>query len=188
MATSPSPQGRSAAARRQLAAVYDLMYIEGKPGYEQVSFDERLFSALSELLDLLPSEGVTELLYRLSESVPAIKVAELYNVLIWSADSRGTIDAEEIQEWFYTRQRRRIEIACQVDLFPSNSMDESERVIKLLMDRFPDLHHLLRPLAKEVKAQVKEEKAWSDYRRETFEMPKEITPDILKIIKDIKLR
>ncbi|THH37932.1 hypothetical protein [Neolewinella litorea] len=183
-----SSGGRSAAARRQLAAVYDLMYIEGKPGYEQVSFDERMFSALSDLLELLPAEGVTELLFRLSEGVPAQKVAELYNVLIWSADSRGAIDAEEIQEWFYGRQRRRIEIACQVDLFPSNSMDESQRVIKLLMERFPDLQHLLRPLAKEVKSQIKEEKAWSDYRRETFEMPKEMTPDIMKIIKNIKLR
>ena len=177
-----------AAARQQLARVYDLMFIEGQPGYEQVSFAEEMFTALSDLLDMLPEEGVTELLFRLSDGVPTIKVAELYNVLIWSADSRGTIDAEEIQEWFYTKQRRRIEIACQVDLFPSNSMDESERVIKLLLDRFPDLNYLLKHLLKEVKAQIKEEKAWSDYRRETFEMPKEMTPDIMKIIEGIKLR
>ena len=122
------------------------------------------------------------------KGVSTLKVAELYNVLIWSADARGTIDAEEIQEWFYSKQRRRIEIACQVDLFPSNSMDESERVINLLLDKYPDLDHLLRPLAKEVKAQIKEEKAWSDYRRDTFEMPKELTPDIMKIIAGIKLR
>ena len=164
------------------------MYIKGKPGYEEVIFDERLFSELSDLLELLPAEGVTELLFRLSEGTPAMKVAELYNVLIWSADARGTVDPEEIQEWFYGKQRRRIEIACQVDLFPSNSMDESERVIKLLLEQYPDLDHLLYPLAKEIKAQIKEEKAWSDYRRETFEMPKEMTPDILKIIEGIKLR
>ena len=180
--------GRSDAARRQLATVYALMYIEGKPGYEQVSFDERMFSELSDLLELLPATGTTEVIFRLSEGVPAMKVAELYNVLIWSADSRGTIDAEEIQAWFYTKQRRRIEIAAQVDLFPSNSMDESERVIKMLMASFPDLDYLLYPLHKEIKAQIKEEKAWSDYRRETFEMPKEMTPDIMKIIKNIKTR
>ncbi|PPK87429.1 hypothetical protein CLV84_0370 [Neolewinella xylanilytica] len=177
-----------AAARQQLARVYDLMYIEGKPGYEQVTFAEEMFTALSELRDSLPEEGVTELLFRLSDGIPPMKVAELYNVLIWSADARGTIDAEEVQEWFYSKQRRRIEIACQVDLFPSNSMDESERVIKLLLDKYPDLDYLLRPLAKEVKAQIKEEKAWSDYRRDTFEMPKELTPDIMKIIDGIKLR
>ncbi|MBB4078936.1 hypothetical protein GGR28_001553 [Lewinella aquimaris] len=176
------------AVRHQLAIVYDLMYVEGQPGYEQVSLAETMFTELTELLELLPGEGVTELLYRLSEGVPAIKVAELYNVLIWSADARGTIDAEEVQQWFYTKQRRRIEIAAQVDLFPSNSMDECERVIALLRKRFPDLEHLLRPLLKEVKAQIKEEKAWSDYRRDTFEMPKEMTPDIMKIIRGIKSR
>ncbi|WP_116126204.1 hypothetical protein [Lewinella sp. IMCC34183] len=185
--SSPS-SGPGSAARQQLAVIYNLMNIEGKPGYEQVSFDERMFAQLSDLLDLLPAAGVTELLFRLSEGVPALKVAELYNILIWSADARGAIDAEELQEWFYSKQRRRIEIAAQVDLFPSNSMDESERVVQDLMKQFPDLHHLLRPLQKEIKAQVKEERAWSDYRRDTFEMPKEMTPDILKIIKDIKLR
>ena len=176
------------AARNQLALVYQLMYVEGQPGYQQVTFAESMFTELSELLDLLPKEGVTELLFRLSEGVPALKVAELYNVLIWSADARGVIDAEEIQEWFYSKQRRRIEIAAQVDLFPSNSMDESERVIEDLLQKFPDMDYLLRPLAAEVQAQLKEEQAWSDYRRETFEMPKEMTPGIMKIIKDIKVR
>ena len=174
--------------RRQLALVYQLMYVEGQPGYQQVSFAESMFTELSELLDLLPEEGVTELLFRLSEGVPALKVAELYNVLIWSADARGVIDAAELQEWFYGKQRRRIEIAAQVDLFPSNSMDESERVIEDLLQKFPDLDYLLRPLAAEVQAQLKEEQAWSDYRRDTFEMPKEMTPGIMKIIRDIKVR
>ncbi|MCP9234422.1 hypothetical protein [Lewinella sp. JB7] len=176
------------AARQQLALVYELMTISGQPGYQEVTLAESIFTALSDLLELLPDEGVTELLYRLSEGVPAIKVAELYNVLIWSADARGTIDAEEIQQWFYGKQRRRIEIAAQVDLFPSNSMDECERVVGELMKRFPDLDYLLYPLWKEIKAQIKEEKAWSDYRRETFEMPKEMTPDIMKIIRGIKSR
>ncbi len=176
------------AARQQLAQVYELMYIEGRPGYEQVSFAETLFTELSDLLEYLPEENATELLFRLSEGVPAIKVAELYNVLIWSADARGTIDAAEIQEWFYSKQRRRVEIAAQVDLFPSNSMDECERVLAVLKKQFPDLNYLLKPLLKEVKAQVKEEKAWSDYRRDTFEMPKEMTPDIMKIIAGIKAR
>ncbi|WP_116107183.1 hypothetical protein [Lewinella sp. IMCC34191] len=176
------------ATRQQLARVYDLMYITGKPGYEEVTLAEEMFSTLSDLLDLLPEEGATELLFRLSEGVPALKVAELYNILIWSADARGTIDAEEIQEWFYSKQRRRIEIACQVDLFPSNSMDESERVVKMLLDKYPEIDYLLYPLAKEIKAHLKEEKAWSDYRRDTFEMPKELTPDIMKIIQGIKTR
>ncbi|CAH1001217.1 hypothetical protein LEM8419_02116 [Neolewinella maritima] len=176
------------AAREQLALVYRLMYIEGQPGYQQVAFADTMFTVLSDLLDLLPEEGVTELLFRMSDGVEAIKVAELYNVLIWSADARGVVNGEEIQEWFYTKQRRRIEVVTQVDLFPSNSMDESERVIAGLRKQFPDLDYLLKPLAKEVKAQIKEEKAWSDYRRETFEMPKEMTPGILNIIKDIKLR
>jgi hypothetical protein len=174
--------------RKKLRQVYDLMFIEGQPGYEEVSFAESMFSVLSNLLDLFPDEGVTELIYRLSEGVPAIKVAELYNVLIWSSDARGTIDAEEIQEWFYRKQRRRIEIAARVDLFPSNSMDESERIVTELLRRYPDLDYLLNPILDAVAAQIKEEKAWSDYRRETFEMPKEMTPSILEIIKDIKLR
>ena len=164
------------------------MYIEGRPGYRQVAFADLMFTALSDLLDLLPEEGATELLFRMSEGVESIKLAELYNVLIWSADARGVIDAEEIQEWFYSKQRRRIEVATQVDLFPSNSMEESEQVIAGLRKQFPDLDYLLKPLAKEVKAQIKEEQAWSDYRKETFEMPKEMTPGIMKIIKDIKLR
>ena len=164
------------------------MHLRGQPGSEEIVFGEQMFHRLAELLDLLPDEGVTELLLRLSEGVPSLQLAELYNVLIWSADARGVVDPEEIQEWFYGKSRRRIEVASQVDLFPSNSMDESERVIEELLRRFPDLDHLLRPLQLEVAAQVKEERAWSDYRKETFEMPREMTPGIMKIIEGIKLR
>ena len=67
-------------------------------------------------------------------------------------------------------------------------MDESERIIGELSRRFPDLRYLLMPLMVEVKARIKEEKAWSDYRKETFEMPKEMTPGIMKIIENIKTR
>jgi hypothetical protein len=67
-------------------------------------------------------------------------------------------------------------------------MDESERIVTELLRRYPDLDYLLNPILDAVAAQIKEEKAWSDYRRETFEMPKEMTPSILEIIKDIKLR
>ena len=176
------------AIRQQLGLVYEQLYIRGKPGQEEVVFAETMFTELMALLDLLPEQDVTELLYRLSEGVEAIKLAELYNVLIWSADARGTVDPEEIQEWFYRKERRRVEVAAQVDLFPSNSMDESERVISDLRKRFPELDYLLRPLAREVQAQLKEEQAWSDYRKETFEMPKEMTPGIMKIIAGIKAR
>ncbi len=172
--------------RDQLATVYAQMYVNGQPGYEQVTFGENAFQELAYLTELLPSDKSTELLFRLSEEVPATKVAELYNVLIWGADSRGLIEPEAIQEWFYGKQRRRIEIACQVDLFPSNSMEECERILEILQRRFPDLNHLLQPLLREVEARQKEEKAWSDYRRDTFEMPKEMTPSILHIIQDIK--
>jgi hypothetical protein len=67
-------------------------------------------------------------------------------------------------------------------------MDESERIVTELLRRYPDLDYLLNPILDAVAAQIQEEKAWSDYRRETFEMPKEMTPSILEIIKDIKLR
>ena len=77
------------AARQQLARVYELMYVEGKPGYEQISFAESTFSELASLLELLPGDAGAELLVRLSDGVPALKVAELFNVLIWSADARG---------------------------------------------------------------------------------------------------
>ena len=33
------------------------MYIEGRPGYEQVSYAEQMFSQLSDLLDMLPDDG-----------------------------------------------------------------------------------------------------------------------------------
>lgn len=176
------------AIRQQLAKIYDLMYVEGQAGYEQIAYDERLFGELSALLDLLPNEGLTELLYRLSEGVPVLKVAELYNILIWSADARGTVDPEELQGWFYRRERRRVEVVARIDLFPSNSMDESERILAVLQKRFPDLDYLLAPLASEVAHRKAEEEAWSKYRRETFEMPKEVTPSILQIIENIKTR
>lgn len=147
---------------------------------------EEVFNDVGRFLDLVAGRELSELLYRLSADQPAAKVAELYNLLMWSADERVVLDAEKLQEWFYTRERRRIEIACQLDLFPSNSMDESERVVGELREKMPDLEYLLGPLLKEIKKQLKEEQAWADYRRETFEMPKEMTPGILRIIQGIK--
>ena len=172
--------------RDQLANVYAQMHITGSDETQQVTLGEDAFLHLNYLAELLPEERATELIVRLSDDQPSLRVAELFNILIWSADGSGKVDTEEIQSWFYGKQRRRIEIASQVDLFPSNSMDESERVVGELRKRYPELDHLLAPLLGEVLHRAREERAWAEYRRETFEMPKEMTPSILHIIKDIK--
>jgi len=173
-------------ARLQLHRVYDRMHVSGSPGYEQVAFGENAFDELLTFLAMLPEEGITELIYRLSEGVPVIKVAELYNVLVWSAENRGGIDLEAVQEWFYSKQGRRIAIALQIDIFPSNSMQESQRILEEIEKKFPPLRRLCAHLRREVDHRLAEEEAWSKYRRDTFEMPKEVTPSIMGIIKNIK--
>lgn len=162
------------------------MIVEGQPGYEQVAFSENAFEELLTFLAMVPQKEITELIFRLSDSAPVIKVAELYNVLVWSAENRGGIDLEAIQEWFYSKQPRRIEIALQVDIFPSNSMQESQRILEEISKRYPHLRELCAALRREVDHRLAEEEAWSKYRRDTFEMPKEMTPDIMQMIKKIK--
>lgn len=162
------------------------MLLEGRAGYEQVAFSENTFEELLTFLAMVPVEGITELIFRLSEGIPAIKVAELYNVLCWSAENQGGIDLEEIQEWFYAPQARRVEIALQVDIFPSNSMEESQRILEEIEQKHRHLKHLCRAVRKEVNHRLAEEESWAKYRRDTFEMPKEMTPSILGIIKEIK--
>ena len=173
-------------ARTQLHRVYDLMFVQGKPGYEQVAFGEDTFNQLLTFLAMVPEDRVTELIYRMSEGVPAIKVAELYNVLCWSAENRGGVVLEDIQEWFYSPQARRVEIALQVDIFPSNSMQESQRILDEIDGRFRHLRALTAAVRREVEHRLAEEEAWSKYRRDTFEMPKEMTPAILARIREIK--
>lgn len=173
--------------KEQLRRVYAHMLLTGRPGYRQVAFSDGAFDELLTFLAMLPENGdVTEIIYRLSSEVEAIKVAELYNVLIWSAENRGGIDAEAIQEWFYSSQPRRIEIALQVDLFPSNSMDESKRVLTEIKRKYRPLRHLVDTLLREVEARLAEEEQWAKYRRDTFEMPKEMTPSIMGMIRKIK--
>lgn len=162
------------------------MLIEGQPGYEKVAFTENAFDELLTFLAMVPAKGITELIYRLSEGVPTIKVADLYNVLVWSAENRGGIDLEAVQEWFYGKQPRRIEIALRVDIFPSNSMQESQRILEDISKRHPQLKRLCAALRREVDHRLAEEEAWAKYRRDTFEMPKEMTPDIMQMIKKIK--
>lgn len=173
-------------ARTQLHKVYERMIMEGQPGYEQVAFGENAFEELVTFLAMVPADKVTELIIRLSEGIPAVKVAELYNVLVWSAENRGGIDLEEIQEWFYSKQARRVEIALQVDIFPSNSMQESQRILEEIAKKFPRFKRLCGRLRKEVDHRLAEEESWSKYRRDTFEMPKEMTPGIIDAIKKIK--
>ena len=110
----------------------------------------------------------------------------MYNVLCWSAENRGGIALEEIQEWFYSKQARRVEIALQVDIFPSNSMQECQRILEEIDKKFRHLHHLCVSLRREVDHRLAEEESWAKYRRDTFAMPKEMTPSIMGIIKDIK--
>jgi hypothetical protein len=162
------------------------MVLKGRPGYEQVAFGEDSFAELLTFLAMVPTDKVTELIYKLSEGVPAIKIAELYNVLCWSAEDRGGIALEEIQEWFYGKQPRRIEIALQVDIFPSNSMQEGQRILEEIAQKYRHLSHLCVALRREVDHRLAEEETWSKYRRDTFAMPKEMTPSIMGIIKDIK--
>ncbi len=175
-----------ATAKAQLQQVYDRMIIEGQPGYQKVAFTENAFDELLTFLAMVPVKGITELIYRLSDGVPVIKVADLYNVLVWSAENRGGIDLEAIQEWFYSKQPRRIAIALQVDIFPSNSMQESQRILEEISKKHPQLKQLCSQLRKEVDHRLAEEEAWAKYRRDTFEMPKEMTPDIMQMIKNIK--
>jgi len=177
-----------AQARAQLHRVYDRMLLEGRPGYEQVAFGEKAFEELLTFLAMVPQDKVTEVIFRLSDGVEVIKIAELYNILVWSAENRGGVDLEAIQEWFYGKQARKIEIALRVDIFPSNSMQESQRILEEIAKKFPHLKRLCSELRREVDHRLAEEEAWSKYRRDTFEMPKEMTPDIMDMIKRIKGR
>ena len=172
--------------RTQLDNVYALMAISGKKGRQQVVFGEGAFAELLRFLELVPAEKATEMIYRLSPTVPAIMIAEVFNVLIWSAEGKGGIDLEAIAEWFYASQARKIEIALQVDIFPSNSMEESLRILEEIARKHPRLRELCAALRLEVNHRLEEEESWSRYRRETFEMPKEMTGSILKMIENIK--
>ncbi|MCX8209811.1 MAG: hypothetical protein ACJATN_000604 [Neolewinella sp.] len=173
-------------ARTQLQKVYNLMVLEGRPGYEQVAFGEETFAELLTFLAMVPTDNITELIYKLSDGMPAVKVAELYNVLCWSTENRGGIALEEIQEWFYSKQPRRVEVALQVDIFPSNSMQEAQRILEEIEKKHRHLKHLCVALRREVDHRLAEEENWAKYRRDTFAMPKEVTPSIMGIIKDIK--
>lgn len=162
------------------------MILQGQPGYEQVAFSEKAFDELLSFLAMVPAKEITELVFRLSDGAPVIKVAALYNVLVWSVENRGGIDLEAIQEWFYSKQARRIEIALQVDIFPNSSMQESQRILEEVSKGYPHLKSLCAALQTEVDHRLAEEEAWSKYRRDTFEMPKEMTPDIMQMIRKIK--
>ncbi|MTB50673.1 hypothetical protein [Lewinella sp. W8] len=175
-------------ARAQLRLVYEQMIVEGRPGYEKVAFGENTFNDLLTFLAMTPDGDRTELIYRLSEGVDTVRVAALYNVLMWSAENNAGVDPEVLQEWFYRRERRRVEIALQADIYPSNSMEESQRILDEIKKRFPPLRGYVRRLRQEVDHRLAEEEAWSQYRRETFEMPKEMTPSIMGIIENIKRR
>lgn len=162
------------------------MAITGRRGRQQVVFGEGAFAELLTFIEMVPADKAIDLIFRLSPTIPAMLVAEIFNVLLWSADGKSSIDLEEIAEWFYANQARKVEIALQVDIFPSNSMEESLRVLEEIDRKFPSLRHLAAALRVEVNNRLAEEESWAKYRRDTFEMPKEMTGSILGIIKDIK--
>lgn len=162
------------------------MAVTGRRGRQQVVFGEGAFAELLAFVEMVPADKAIDLLYRLSPTAPAMMVAELFNVLLWSADAKSTIGLEEIAEWFYESQSRKVEIALQVDIFPSNSMEESLRILEEIDKRFPHLRALAAALRVEVNNRLAEEESWAKYRRDTFEMPKEMTGSIMGIIRDIK--
>ncbi|OAV43776.1 hypothetical protein A3850_004365 [Lewinella sp. 4G2] len=162
------------------------MALTGRRSRQQVVFGEGAFALLLEFLEMVPAEKATDIIFRLSPQRPAIMIAELFNVLIWSADGKDGIDLEGIAEWFYSGQPRKVEIALQVDIFPSNSMQESQRIIEEIEQKFPHLRYLCEALRAEVDHRLAEEESWAKYRRDTFEMPKEMTGSIMEIIERIK--
>ena len=54
-------------ARAQLQKVYSLMVLECRPGYEQVAFGEDTFAELLTFLAMVPTDKITELIYKLSD-------------------------------------------------------------------------------------------------------------------------
>ena len=172
--------------KAQLEKVYALMAITGRRGHQQVVFGEGAFAELLEFIAMAPEGRVTELIYRLSPAVAPLLVAGVYNVLLWSESGEDGVDLNELAEWFYSDNPRKVEIALQVDIFPSNSMEESQRVLDAIDQKFPQLRRLTAALRVEVDHRLEEEESWARYRRDTFEMPKEMTGSIMNIIRNIK--
>ena len=185
-AVLPTMQSPAQRLKAQLDKVYELMAITGRRGHQQVVFGEGAFAELLEFVEMAPAGKVTELIYRLSPEVAPLLVAGVYNVLIWSADGEGGVDLDELAEWFYSGNPRKIEITLQVDIFPSNSMEESGRILEEIEKKFPHLRRLTQALRVEVDHRLEEEESWAKYRRDTFEMPKEMTGSIMNIIRHIK--
>ncbi len=115
-----------------------------------------------------------------------VKGGERENGAGEGTENRGGSALEESQEGFYSKQPRRVEVALQVDIFPSNSMQEAQRILEEIEKKHRHLKHLCVALRREVDHRLAEEENWAKYRRDTFAMPKEVTPSIMGIIKDIK--
>ncbi|NJC28153.1 hypothetical protein [Neolewinella antarctica] len=177
---------RIQALKDQLEKVYALMGVTGRRGQQRVVFGEGAFGELLQFIDMAPDDKLTDLIYRMSGDHPPLFIAAVFNILVWSAESGETVDVEEIAEWFYSDQAKKVEIALQVDIFPSNSMEESQRILTEIERKFPHLRQLCADLKAEVDHRLEEEESWAKYRRDTFEMPKEMTGSILNIIRDIK--
>ena len=174
------------ALKAQLEKVFERMAVTGRRGRQQVVFGEGAFGELLQFLEMTPEGKEIELLYRLSHDASTLMVAELFNVLIWSAEDGGAFDMQELAEWFYSEHPRKVEIALQVDIFPSNSMEESKRILELIRQKHPHLRRLTDALQVEIDHRLEEEESWARYRRETFEMPKEMTGRIMGLIENIK--
>ena len=173
--------------RQQLRKVYDQLHLSGHGQAAEVAFGEGMFNELLTFLALVPEDGdLLEIIFRASDGVPAIKIAEVFNVLLWSAEDQAGIDLTDLQEWFYSEQPRRVEVALRCDIYPSNSMQESQRILEKIERKWRHLRYLCAALRREVDYRLAEEEQWAKYRRDTFEMPKEMTPSIMGIIKDIK--
>ena len=177
---------RAQALKQQLDLVYDRIGIKKRRGEEQVVFGEGAFGELLKFIEMVPEHNLVGVIFRLSPQTRPLLIAAVFNILLWSADGRGSLDLEAIAEWFYSGQAKKIEIALQVDIFPSNSMEESKRILAEIERKFPHLSDLCQELLVEVNNRLAEEESWAKYRRDTFEMPQEMTGSIMGMIRKIK--
>lgn len=125
--------------KKRLDSIYEQMVLS--EGYIETTDEAE--EEIEKFIDFYESEDYPELIVEYSEGVCAMKIASVFDSLVWMTNDNGEYLVETYRNWLESGDKRKIEIVLSTSMvFPYPDMQHFGNLLDDTQTRFPDLKPL----------------------------------------------
>lgn len=135
----------------------------------EVKLGDNVFDYVEQFLKINEPNNYPEIIYKLSQNIPAQKIATFLNICVWSTKDNGSKQAEETKIWLYSRDKLKIEIVLFLEYLTEKDLNKFKKRIEEIRIQFPSLEPNCKYWSEELKKMIERDKIrtsfWNRLRR-----------------------